>query len=142
MSTKFKYILWVAGALALLIIGFALGVYGSQSGIAVGGVSYEAQHFAGDLYQGMNNTLIFRDGTFQGAPIATATLLTTSGGITNSGALTQSGAATLSGSLSATGASTLKCLKIYDGATTTASYYAYASGTDMYVTSTKPTLCP
>ncbi len=79
----------------------------------------------------------------------------TAAGITNTGTLTQTGAATLSGTnsltgtttisstLSATKASTITCLKTYDGATTTTAYYIYADGAgSMVSTTTKPALCP
>ena len=141
MSNTLKILLGIASAIALLAIGFALGVYGSHSANNVGSTSYDVKNFVGDVYQGMTHVLMFQNGAFVG-PINSAQNATLSGTNTLSGTTTLSGATTISGATSLTGAATLTCQKVYDGATTTASYYTYASGTAMYVTSTKPALCP
>lgn len=148
--TKLQYVL---GAIALLAIGFVLGVVGTKavpsSNLGAGGsVVYTATHFVGDLYQGQADTLIFRDGAWVAGPIATSTLFTSTGGITNSGALTQSGtasfsgASTFTGAVTATKAATLQCPVVYNGATTTTAYYMYANGGTVVTTTTKPALCP
>lgn len=135
MSNTLKITIGILGAIALLAIGFALGVYGSRSSLNVGGVSFDVQNFGGDVYQGMSHILMFSAGKFVG-PIVTSQPVTLSG--TN----TLSGTTTLSGAVSATGATILKCPQTYNGATTSVTYYTYASGTSMYVTTTKPALCP
>lgn len=52
------------------------------------------------------------------------------------------GGLTSSATTSLTGATTAKCLKMYDGATTTTAYYTYVSGGNVLATTTKPALCP
>lgn len=109
MTNTIKIVLAIV---VTLVIGFVLGVYGAKNS-NLGATAYDALHQVGDIYQGSADTLIFRNGVFQGAPIATTTLLTTSGGITNSGALTQSATSTFTGQVtigtSGTAISAYKC---------------------------------
>lgn len=69
--TKLKIVL---SAVALLAIGFGLGVYGHSllvnkvaPGASGGGpVEYTAKHFVGDVYNGMNDVLMMSAGVFVG----------------------------------------------------------------------------
>lgn len=114
--------LYVLAAVALIAMGFVLGVIGGKSA-TLGATSYDRSNLVGDVYQGMNSVLMMTGGVFVGP-------------------ITSSNAVSLSGTVSATGASTFKCLKTYNGATTTTAYYLYVSGTSTLATTTKPSLCP
>ena len=155
--TNTKKVLFVLGGLTLLIVGFALGSLGSKA--SYGAVVGESLSVVGEIRNGYANTLLFKDGIWQNAPIST--------GITNSGTLIQSGAATLSGTtivtgnLTATGtvaisqpaSSTLKignnnsgigvgCLVLGDSAGATSSpVYITATGATLSATTTKPAIC-
>lgn len=71
----------ILGAIALLVVGFILGVLGMrqlQSNNALGAVSYDVQKFVGDIYNGINDTKIFSGGFFVG-PVNTSATSTFSG---------------------------------------------------------------
>lgn len=70
--TKIKIAL---GAVALLVVGFALGVYGDRVSTpsSLGRNQYDPQYQVGDLYQGMNQTLIARAGNIVGPIVQTVT---------------------------------------------------------------------
>ena len=82
-----KNIILVLSAIALIGIGLLIGVYGV--GNSFGATSYDVSDLVGDVYQGKNHTLIFRDGIFQGAPISSLNVI---------------GAATIGSTLDVTGA--------------------------------------
>lgn len=63
--TKTKIVL---GAIAILVVGFVLGVLGTrntQNGL-LAGVDYDVKNFVGDVYQGLNGVLMMRNGQFVG----------------------------------------------------------------------------
>lgn len=64
-----KNSLWkLLGCLALgLVVGFVLGVLGTQT--KLGDVVYDTSELVGDVYNGINHTLMMRNGQFVG-PIA------------------------------------------------------------------------
>lgn len=70
--TKSKIVLL---AIVALVIGFTLGVYGDRAANsgALGATVYDVLHQAGDLRQGLNDVLMFTNGTFVG-PIASTTI--------------------------------------------------------------------
>lgn len=73
--TKIKIAL---GAVALLVVGFALGVYGdraSNTQSSLGQNNYQPLYQVGDLYQGMNQTLLARNGNIVGVIVQTVTSL-------------------------------------------------------------------
>jgi hypothetical protein len=66
-------ILLIVSAVALLAIGYALGVGTSKN--ALGGTSYDAMNFVGDVSQGLGKVLMMQNGVFVG-PIATSKTVT------------------------------------------------------------------
>lgn len=76
MTKTLIIVLSVIGAIALLAIGFALGVAGSRGALA--STVYDISNLVGDVYQGMNHTLTFQNGVFVG-------VMNTSGNVTTTG---------------------------------------------------------
>ena len=146
----------IISVIALLAIGFVLGVMGGRVatfGGAGGSVEYSAKTFVGDVYQGMTSVLMFQKGLFVG-PITSSQPVTLSGTNTLSGATTVSGAAVLSGNVNISAASsTLKignttsglgtgCLVLGNSAGATSSpVYITATGTTITATTTQPSIC-
>lgn len=149
--TKNKIVIISAlSAIALLAIGFALGVYGAKQNSSLGGTSYDASYLVGDVFVGKQANLAFRDGAWQMGPIATTSLFTSTGGITNSGVLTQSGAAALSGqvTINQVTSSTLRlaglggCISMPLPGTSTLVYFTATTTADTILASTvKPAGC-
>ena len=54
------------GAIALLAIGFVLGIYANNARVNFGSTSYDISHFVGDVYQGLNDVKMFANGVFVG----------------------------------------------------------------------------
>ena len=84
MTNTYKKII---ALVVILVIGFVLGVYGAKNG-KLGATAYDALHQVGDIYQGPSDTLIFRNGVFQGAPIATSSNISVTGNLTVTGTST------------------------------------------------------
>lgn len=105
-----KNIILVLSAIALIGIGLLIGVYGVRS--SFGSTVYDVSNLVGDVYQGMNHTLIFKDGIFQGAPIATTTA------ISIGSTLDVTGATTLGSTLGVTGATSLAGLSFSTASST------------------------
>lgn len=80
-----KNILFVIGAIALLVLGFVLGVYsiGKNNAQVVGGTSYDVSNLVGDVYNGISRVLVLSGGYVVGPVSSTAVAansLTISGG--------------------------------------------------------------
>lgn len=76
--------LYVLSVIALLAIGFVLGVMGGRVasfGGVSGSVEYSAKTFVGDVYQGMTSILMFRNGLFVG-PITSSQAVSLTGSVT------------------------------------------------------------
>lgn len=134
--------LFVLAGIALLAIGFVLGVVGMKAvpSTNLGGTSYDRTNLVGDVYQGLNSVLMMSAGVFVGP-------------INSSGAVTLSGTSVLSGTASVTGSLTSECTKFYakDATTSASSTYYISVNTEatttgfayiVQATSTKPALCP
>ena len=82
--TKTKVLL-VLGGLAILIVGIAVG---SQKNSFVGALVGDDLHVVGNIYNGYADTLLFKNGVFQGAPIATSSNISVAGNLTVTGTST------------------------------------------------------
>lgn len=74
----------IISVIALLAIGFVLGVMGGRVatfGGAGGSVEYSAKTFVGDVYQGMTSVLMFQKGLFVG-PITSSQAVSLTGSVT------------------------------------------------------------
>jgi len=98
--------LYVFSAIALVAIGFALGVFGAHLSTpekgAVGATAYDVLNQVGDIYQGLNHTLIAQSGNLVG-PLTSSGLTPKTGTATyNPPSLTDGSVATTT--LTVTGA--------------------------------------
>lgn len=88
-------------AIALLGIGFLLGVYGASSNQSLGGTSYDVSNLVGDVYQGMTRVKMMADGVFVG-PITTSEAVNISGRV----ALSNASSTVVTGNIGFTASST------------------------------------
>lgn len=120
-------------ALIALVIGFGIGMISAPSSNLLG---------AGQPNRFPNGYIDTGYGYYvNGVEVINSSGVITAGTITsNSSAFV--GSMTLSGTSTISGTATLTCPKVYNGATTTTAYYMYASGTTLFATTTKPSICP
>lgn len=102
MTTSNKIVVGVV-SVAVLVVGFILGTLGTHQASVpapasqtLGGVTYDKSNLVGDVYQGLNNTLVMSGGKFT-APTFTTAFATTS---TGSGTLTSANIAKVASILS------------------------------------------